>query len=142
MLRRLLIVLLLPFALPTVVCADQVVLVVSASSPITSLDTTEIRKLFLGWPVFSDNAPLHPIRNVSDPQLQQIFFQQVVAMSQSSYEHRVLAGVLKQGRPRPLELSSKEVLLATLYADPRAVTYVWRQDVIGNQRIRVLRVIW
>jgi hypothetical protein len=142
MLRYALILLLLIFPLADSVAADQVVLVVNAASPVVDLEPTELRKLFLGWPVFNAGTQLRAIRNETDLQLDQVFYQQVVAMSESAYDHRILTNVLKQGRPRPLQLHTRNEVLAALYADPQAVSYMWRQDVVDNPRIRILRVIW
>jgi hypothetical protein len=128
------------------VCAPagerQVVLVVSASSPVLELHPIEIRKLFLGLPVQRENRPLVPVRNSSDRQLEQVFLQDVVAMSQSNYDRRILAQTLQHGRPRPLDLQSRDEVLARLYSDRFAVSYVWFDDAASNPRLRILRVIW
>jgi hypothetical protein len=120
----------------------QVVLVVSATSPVQQLDPIEVQKLFLGLPVVRDEHALRPVRNVSDDQLTNIFLQYVVAMSQSAYDRRILAQVLQQGRPRPLELRTSKQLIETLTADRYAVSYMWLRDVPANPHMRVLRVLW
>lgn len=120
----------------------QVVLVVNAEGPIAKLDSIEIRKVFLGLPVMRFARALHPIRNTSNSQLEQVFLQDIVAMSQSAYDRRVLGLVLRQGKPRPVELGSRDAVLAALYADRYAVSYVWLSDVVGNPRIRILRILW
>lgn len=118
------------------------VLIVAADSPVEHLDPIEVRKLFLGLPVIRNEAPLRPVCNVADEQIQEVFLQYVVAMSQAAYDRRILTLVNSQGRPRPLELRSQDAVVATLYADRRAVSYAWLADVAGNARIRVLRVLW
>lgn len=120
----------------------QVVLVVNADGPIAKLDSIEIRKVFLGLPVIRSGRALHPIRNTSNGQLEQVFLQDIVAMSQSAYDRRVLGLVLRQGKPRPAELGSRDAVLRALYADPYAVSYMWLSDVAGNPRIRILRILW
>ncbi|HZF16700.1 MAG TPA: hypothetical protein VE046_12215 [Steroidobacteraceae bacterium] len=141
--RRLLPLLLaLVLAAPASAGTRQVVLVVSADGPIAKLDPIEIRKIFLGLPVIRFSHPLHPILNGSDEQLEQVFLQDIVAMSQSAYDRHVLGLVLRQGKPRPLELDSREAVLSALYRDRYAVSYMWSSDVAGNSRVRVLRVLW
>lgn len=134
----------LALALPAAAAAAtrQVVLVVNADGPIGKLDPIEIRKVFLGLPILRFAHALHPIRNTSDEQLEQVFLQDIVALSQSAYDRRVLGLILRQGKPRPLELSSREALLAAIYADRYAVSYMWLSDVVGNSRLRVLRILW
>ena len=121
---------------------DTVVLVVSSESRVENLSPIEVRKLFLGFPVLVDGALLHPLRNRSDPRLDPIFFQQIVAMSDEAYDRQILIGVNRQGRLPPVELRNRERVLQALYSDPRAVSFVWLRDVAQDPRIRVIRVLW
>jgi len=127
------------------VCAaasHTLVLVVRADSNVTDLDSLTVRKLFLGLPVLVQGTPLHPIRNRSDTELDPIFLQQVVAMSESAYERQILIGVNRQGWLRPAEIDTSNKVLEALYADPNAVTFMWLHDVAHNPKIRVIRVLW
>jgi len=106
------------------------------------MDSVTVRKLFLGLPVLVNGKLLHPLRNRSDPLLDEIFFQQLVAMSQPSYDRQILIGVNRQGWLRPAEYNSLASVLAALSADPSAVSYMWQRDVGHNSGIRVVRVLW
>lgn len=120
----------------------QVVLVVSADSPVQDLGPLDIQKLFLALPVLRDGHPLHPIRNLSEASLENVFLQYIVAMSQSAYDRRILTQVLQQGRPRPEELSSRTEVIEALATDRYAVSYMWLKDVPPGRRLKVLRVLW
>lgn len=122
--------------------SQTVVLVVRFDSAVTTLDSVGVRKLFLGVPVLVNGTPLHPIRNRSDPLLDEIFLQQIVAMSQSAYDRQILIGVNRQGWLRPTELASSTRVLETLYSDPSAISFMWLRDVAREPRIRVVRVLW
>jgi hypothetical protein len=122
--------------------SQSVVLVVRADSNVVDLDPVTVRKLFLGLPVLIEGHPLHPFRNRSDPRLDPIFLQQIVAMSQSAYDRQILIGVNRQGWLRPVELTSEADVLDALYSDPNAVTFMWLRDVAHNQKTRVIRVLW
>ena len=122
--------------------SQSVVLVVRADSPVTEMDSVTVRKLFLGLPVLVNGKLLHPLRNRSDPLLDEIFFQQLVAMSQPAYDRQILIGVNRQGWLRPQEYNSLASVLAALSADPSAVSYMWQRDVGHNSGIRVVRVLW
>jgi hypothetical protein len=119
-----------------------VVLVVRADSVVTDLDSLAVHKLFLGFPVFVSGTPLHAVRNRSDEELEEIFLQQIVAMSESAYDRQVLVGLNRQGSIRPAEATTPERVLQDLYADPNAVSFMWLRDVAHNPRIRIIRVLW
>jgi hypothetical protein len=119
-----------------------VVLVVRADSAVTEMDSVTVRMLFLGLPVLVNGSPLHPLRNRSDRLLDDIFLQQIVAMSQSSYDRQILKGFNRQGSLRPVELSSEAAVVQALSADPYAVSFMWQRDVGHNSNIRVIRVLW
>jgi hypothetical protein len=129
-------------AAPARPASETVVLVVRADSPVHELDSVSVRKLFLGLPVLVPGSPpLHPLRNRSDARLDEIFLQQIVAMSPESYDRQILNRV-NQGGLRPTEFTSLTDLTAALSADPDAVTFMWDRDVGHNPRIRVIRVLW
>jgi hypothetical protein len=121
---------------------QSVVLVVGPNSSVTDLDPVTVRKLFLGLPVLINGHPLHPLRNRSDPRLDPIFLQQIVALSQSAYDRQILIGVNRQGWLRPQEVTSKARALEALYSDPAAVTFMWLRDVEHGPKLRVIRVLW
>jgi hypothetical protein len=127
---------------PAIASERAVVLVVSAASPVGRLDSIQVRKLFLDFPVIVGNRSLHPVNNFSDPELRDAFLQTVVAMTQWAYDHRILSQVNNQGRPLPLELKSRDTVLRTLEADPLAVSFAWLKDVAGNPKLRIVRVLW
>ena len=105
--RRLVtIALLLCLVAPARPASQAVVLVVRADSSVTEMDSLSVRKLFLGLPVLVNGSPLHPLRNRSDPLLDEIFLQQIVAMSQPSYDRQMLIFMNRQRSLRPPELAS------------------------------------
>ena len=122
--------------------ADRLVLIVSAKSPVTALNSPEIQKLFLGLTVITHDEVLRPLRNESEEFIRQIFFQSIVSMSESTYERRVLALTLQQGRTAPPLYRSTKMLLDAVAADPAAVSYAWAADVAKDPRIKTLRVLW
>jgi len=121
---------------------ESVVLVVRADSSVMDLDSVTVRKLFLGVPVLINGTPLHANRNRADGRLDQIFLQEIVAMSQSVYDRQILIGINRQGWLRPLEARSGSQALEKVESDPNTVTFVWQHDVAHDPRIRVIRVVW
>jgi hypothetical protein len=141
--RRALLLLALLFGAPLGIAgSESVVLVARADSAVVDLDSVTVHKLFLGVPVLINGRPLHPIRNRSDERLDQIFLQEIAAMSQSAYDRQILIGVNRQGWLRPDEVDSSSRVIEKLLADPSAVSFVWQRDVAHDARIRVIRVLW
>ena len=134
--------LLLGLLAPAHPASQTVVLVVRSDSAVSTLDSVSVRKLFLGVPVLVNGTPLHPIRNRSDTQLDEVFLQKIVAMSQSAYDRQILIGVNRQGWLRPAEIASTAGVLEALNGDPNAISFMWLHDLAHEPRIRVVRVLW
>jgi len=122
--------------------SHSVVLVVRADSSVVDLDPLTVRKLFLGVPVLVNGSPLHAIRNRSDARLDEIFLQEIAAMSQSAYDRQILIGVNRQGWVRPQEVQTNSRALERVYADPNTLTFMWERDVAHDPKVRVIRVLW
>jgi hypothetical protein len=122
--------------------AEQLVLIVSADSKVEQLDSLEVRKLFLGLTVTQHGDRLRPVLNESDSRVKEIFLQNVVSMSDTTYDRSVLRLTLIQGQAKPTVYRNLELLLKAVIADPTAVSYAWAKDVAQNPRIKLLRVIW
>jgi hypothetical protein len=140
--RALLVLVLLCGACFASAARQSVVLVVRADSSIVDLDPLTLRKLFLGVPVLVNGSPIHAIRNRTDARLDEIFLQEIAAMSQSAYERQILIGINRQGWVRPQEVQTNSRALERVYADPNTVTFMWERDVAHDPKIRVIRVLW
>ncbi len=124
------------------VAEHQAVLVTSSTSPIQDIDSLELRKLFLGFNVTRDGKFVKGLRNTEDDNLNNIFLQSVVAMSEKSYERRHLSLTLRKGIPRPLEYDKSEDLLKALSKNPYSVSYMWKESAERNPDLKILRVLW
>lgn len=138
---RLLGVVLLLLGPAITLAADRVVLIANANNPISELNTLEVQKLFLGLTVYAGGNIQHPLRNESDELLRQIFYQDIISMSERTYERRLLALTLQQGRTAPPIYKSARVLVAAVAADLNAISFAWAAEVANNPRVKVLRVV-
>lgn len=123
----------------------EVVLVASSKSPITDINSLELRKIYLGITIRRQGKVVNGLRNASDNQLNRIFLQSIAAMSERSYQRRLLFITLKYGKPRPPVLMDQESLLKALAEDPYAITYMWREDVQaleGFDTLKILKTLW
>jgi hypothetical protein len=122
--------------------ADSVVLIVSVRSPIQELESADLRKLFMGFRVVSGGVLLLAARNRSDPRLDKIFFQNIVAVSELVYERQLLTRKMREGSPPPTEFVSDDKLLDAVAHDLQAVSYTWATAAAKRSDVRVLRVLW
>ena len=121
---------------------EQLVLIVSSDSKVEQLDSLEVRKLFLGLTVTHEGNRLRPILNEADARVKEVFLQNIVALSDTTYDRRLLQLALQQGRTQPTVYKHTTDLLRAIAADPSAVSYAWLKDVAHDSHIRVLRSLW
>jgi hypothetical protein len=122
--------------------AEQLVLIVSADSKVEQLDSLEVRKLFLGLTVTHDGDRLRPVLDEADPRIKEIFLQNIVSMSDTTYDRSVLRLALIQGQIKPIAYKDMALLIKAVESDPAAVSYAWAKDVAHDPRIKILRVLW
>ena len=85
---------------------------------------------------------LRVLRNESDTLLDQVFLQNIVSMSEPTYERRVRALAKQQGRvPMPAVRSTHD-LLKSIADDTSVVSFAWASEVSAERGIRVLGVLW
>jgi hypothetical protein len=121
---------------------EKLVLIVSADSSLEQLDSLQLRKLFLGMTVEHNDVGLRALLNEADPMVKEVFLQNVVAMTDTTYDRRLLRLAMQRGALLPTVYTDKSKLLAALISDPNAVSYAWYRDVAQDKRIKVLRVLW
>jgi len=134
-------VLLLGSAAPAI-AGEELVLIVSAHSDVDQLDSPLVRRLFLGLTVTQHGTLLRPVLNEGDPKIKDLFLQNIVSMSDSTYDRYVLRLTLLQGRTQPPVYKSSAELVNAVAGDPTVVGYVWAKDVVHDPRVKVLRVVW
>lgn len=121
---------------------DTLVLIVGADSKVDQLDSLQVRKLFLGMTVTYGGDRLRPLLNDADSRVRDIFLQNIVSMTDMTYDRRILRLALQGGRSLPAIFKDTAELINAVAADPTAVSYVWEKDVQHDRRIRILRVLW
>lgn len=127
----------------TAAWADEaVVLVTSSDSPIADISSLDIRKAYLGISVTIGGGTVRPLRQKGAERLNLIFLQYVLAMSEKSYERRLLSMMLKYGTPRPDEVAGREALITRLERNLHSITYMWQSEAESDPRIKTIKVLW
>jgi hypothetical protein len=119
-----------------------VVLVTNSACTVDSMTMLEVRKAYFGLTISEDKRAVRAFRLKHDDDLTRIFFQTVVAMSESSYERRLRSMLLQHGIPRPREFYDVRELLGAVQNSDCAIAYVWGDDATGVEGIKELRLLW
>lgn len=120
----------------------QVVLVTNTSCPLNTLSSLELRKIYFGIKVRRNNFQIRGLRNLTNSQLDKIFHQTVVAMTSKSYSRRLLAQILNSGTPRIAKFYNTEALKAELSNNTCNITYMWEEEVIHFQDLKIIKLLW
>lgn len=120
----------------------SLVLATSSASSIPSLTVQEARKLFLGVPLEKGGEHPVPLLNVSDPLIYEVFLQKVAFMSANAYESQTISVVFRLGGKRPESFNDLKNLVDALQQNPGTVTYLWEDQVMANQGLKAVNVLW
>lgn len=120
----------------------DLVLVTSSTSTITSLTPEQVRKLYLGIPLFSNGQTIKPLLNHSDGYLQEVFMQKVMFMSTPAYERQILSRVFRMGGNRPPAYTGLHKLLNALKSDPSTLTYMYSDEASAHPELKILGTLW
>ena len=133
-------------ALAVVSTADaadrDVVLVTSMDCAMDTISALDIRKAYLGIGVSYEGHSIRAFRLKGDEQLNQIFFQSVVAMSEKTYERRLLRLLLKYGQPRPREFDNAGDVAAAITENPCSIAYMWQSDAEALAGVKAIKSLW
>ncbi len=132
----------LQLAASTAWADHTLVLVVSDNSPINELTALDIRKTYLGLAVLIEGRAVRPYRISNDAHLNEVFTQSVIAMSERSYERRLLSLTLKYGRPRPQQVTDANDLINKLEENPLAIGYLWQEDADKSSHLKIVKILW
>ena len=119
-----------------------VVLVTGNGCPMNDISALDIRKAYLGIGVSYERQSIWAFRLNNDAKLSQVFFQNVVAMSEKTYERRLISLLLQYGRPRPREFDSVEEMVSAMTGIPCGVGYMWQSELDGLDGIKAIRILW
>jgi hypothetical protein len=121
---------------------ERLVLIASVDSEVEQLDSLEVRKLFLGMTVTRSSGRLRPLLNDSDVQMRNVFLQNVVSMTDTVYDRRILRLAMAGEANLPPRYADKEVLLSAVAANKLAISFAWARDVEHDRRFKILRTLW
>jgi len=120
----------------------SLLLVCSDNSGLESLSHAEVRKLFLGVPMFEDQLRLKPLLNTSDAFATDVFLQQIIFMSKREYERQLVSRVFRLGDQRPAEYEDLDTLVNALLNTPGSLSYMWSEQLEHQTGLKSLGELW
>ncbi|MDO8412478.1 MAG: hypothetical protein Q7S51_01665 [Gallionellaceae bacterium] len=120
----------------------DLVLVASNTSTIAPLTADEVRKLYLGIPIFNNGQTIKPLLNHSDGYLKEVFMQKVMFMSTPAYERQILSRVFRMGGNRPPVYTGLHTLLSALKDDPSTLSYMYSDEASAHPELKIVSTLW
>jgi hypothetical protein len=142
-LRKVCCLLVLYISASTVFAEHEVVLVTSTKSCLKNLSSLDIRKAFFGVPITRCGQRVRAVHSNYDTLLKKIFLQNVVSMSEDTYQRRLLHFALQAGRRLPDRVSNLNELEEILGKNANTIAVIWKKDAQDrSDKIRVVKVLW
>ena len=120
----------------------RVALVTRSDSNVQALAPTEIRRLFLGMPVYQNDRRLLPILKTDDRLLYEAFLQKAMYLSATNYETQLVRRVFQYGGTRPLATEDPAQFRQTLLSDTQHIGFMWEADALDDPAVRIVQLLW
>lgn len=114
------------------------VLVTGVYSNIKPMAPNELRKLFLGVPIYKGSRKLVPLLNMTDKFVHEVFLQKIVFMSADIYDNQLTS---RRTFDRNSILSINQ-LRKLLISKNNSVSYMWRENAQIDPRLKVIQTLW
>ncbi len=103
---------------------------------------TELRRLFLGVPVYRNGKSLQPLINKSEDLCYQVFLQSTLGMSQKRYERSLVSDIYRQGISSPTIYHDLDELLEDLNKKNMAISFYYDHGVPVDKEFNIVQEIW
>ncbi len=120
----------------------RLLLITNAKYKPLSLTNTELRRLFLGIPVFRKGNRLIPFVNKSEDLCYQVFLQSIIGMSEKRYERTLVSGFYRQGVSSPNIYQDQTKLLSELKKEELGISFLFDTEGIEEKQFNVVQEIW
>ncbi|VAW76697.1 hypothetical protein MNBD_GAMMA15-183 [hydrothermal vent metagenome] len=122
----------------------EVALVLVSGSDLggSHLTPNQLRRVFLGIPVKVGGQNIRALRYTGDSQLNEIFLQKVVYMTERRYERQLVSQTFRTGQMRPPNFDKRGALVQALKSVPYNVSVLWKHDAEKDPDLYVIQEIW
>lgn len=131
------------FIVNTVLAADsRVVLVCSNNSSLSSLNMTDIRRIYLGLNPINIKTRVNPVLNLSNRYIYEDFLKNIMHMTEDSYKRKMIKRVFRRGASQIPEVKSIKELVTHLKNNPNDISFLSEKTAEETNGIRVIQRLW
>ncbi|VAW66418.1 hypothetical protein MNBD_GAMMA11-3341 [hydrothermal vent metagenome] len=120
----------------------HLLMVTDKSNDILPLSKDELRRLFLGMPVYRNGQKLKAVINRSDEMCYQIFLQYILGMSHKRYVHTMVSSLYRNGIKTPPTFTAAEEIIEYIHKEKYSVTYIFKHNLPKFNNLNVVQEIW
>ncbi|VAW69695.1 hypothetical protein MNBD_GAMMA10-2452 [hydrothermal vent metagenome] len=120
----------------------HLLMVTDESNQILPLSKDELRRLFLGMPVYRNGNKLKAAINRSDEMCYQIFLQYILGMSHKRYVHTMVSSLYRNGIKTPPIFTRADDVIDYLHEEDYSVTYIFKHNLPQFNNLNVVQEIW
>ena len=124
--------------------ADNVsgVLVAAQNSQLNKISIIEVRKLYLGLPASKQSGIKQPVINTSDKQVYLSFMNNIMRMTEKSYNRKLIKRIFRQGADKIISIDNNEELVQFILDNPNNVTFMSIEKAKNAKGIKVVQPLW
>lgn len=119
----------------TLAQSEEIVLVAADDFQLSSMSTSEVKRLYLGKSTTIDNIEIQALNQEQNAEITSQFLDQFLGMNRQKY----IKWWLKQqiiGRARPLKIyKNEEQLIEVILKDRRAIGYIYKSQLIPGLKV-------
>jgi hypothetical protein len=116
---------------------QRIAIIVNSESSITAISAKEARRAYLGASIVLNGIEIKPLLNRTDTLATEVFLQRILFMSAEAYERQLISRAF-QGGIRPKVYENLTALLAALYKDNAAITFMLYETAVKTPGIRIV----
>jgi len=132
------------FVYPAQAISDNhsAVLVCSKNSTINTLDSLDIRRIFLGMNPVNQNQSITPVLNLANKKLYKDFLKNVLHMTEEGYKRKIIKRVFRQGADYIKETKTTDDLIKQLTDNPDEISFISPEQARKHKNIKIMQTLW
>jgi len=134
-------VLVLGWIFPVSAFADDIVVIVNEHYPLSSVQLSEVKKIYLGEKKFEGNLQLKVLDQRSSSTIRTKFITEVISITPEAYYGYWLKKFFQEGGFPPLVKDNSLEVIDAVIKDKGSIGYIWGEEANGKNGIKIILII-